>query len=127
MLPRANRLTSAQFERAFSQSQSVRNPLVTVRIHRRHDEKPLVRAAFVVPKKQGKATERSGVRRRLREQFRIHPLRDTLEGCDLIFLANPQTHNATAEQLRVAIEDVLTRAAINLKSGAKRNRAPRVE
>jgi ribonuclease P protein component len=80
----------------------------------------------VVPKKQGKATERSGVRRKLREQFRIHPLRDTLEGCDLIFLANPQTHKATADQLRVALDDVLTRAAANLKASPKRNRPSRV-
>ncbi len=113
MLPRAERLTTSQFDRAFANSQSVRHPLVTLRAHSRNDGENLTRAAFVVPKKVAKlATERNHIRRRLRERYRFHPLRKTeiLAGCDLIFLATPQTRVASMAELDAAISEVLQRA-----------------
>ncbi|HEX8463065.1 MAG TPA: membrane protein insertion efficiency factor YidD [Abditibacterium sp.] len=112
MLPRAQRLTTSQFDRAFSQSQTVRHPLVALRLHFRGDDGE-VRAAFVVPKKQAKrATQRNLLRRRLRERFRLHPARQnsSLLGCDLIFLTTPQTADATMAELDAALDDVLRRA-----------------
>jgi hypothetical protein len=112
MLPRSERLTSTQFDRAFAQSQSVRHPLVVLRAHFRGDDQPQTRAAFVVPKKQGKATARNRTRRRLRERYRLHRQRQAahLAGYDLIFMSTPQTHRAAAEELDAALTDVLRRA-----------------
>ncbi len=115
MLPRSQRLKSAQFNHAFANSQSVRHPLVALKAHRRGDDSDEVRAAFVVPKKQAKAVGRNRTRRRLRERYRLHPRRAELRGCDLIFLSTPATHNASTAQLDDAIEEVLRR--MKLKSG----------
>lgn len=110
MLPRKNRLTSAQFERAFSQSQVVRHPLVQLKAHTRPNEKGEMRAAFVVPKKVGKAHDRNRARRRLRERFRlIWVQNEVLDGHDLIFLATTQTVAASTEQLDEALNEVLRR------------------
>ena len=109
MLPRSQRLSSAQFDRAFAHSHSVRHPLVALKAHRRGDESSEVRAAFVVPKKQGKAVARNRTRRRLRERYRLHPRRDDLSACDLIFLSTPATHAATASQLDAALDEVTRR------------------
>ncbi len=114
MLPRTQRLTTRQFDRAFANSQTVRHPLVVLRAHARGDGQSLTRAAFVVPKKQAKkATQRNYIRRRLRERYRLHPLRNIegLAGCDLIFLATPQTQSATIEELDGALQEVLKRTA----------------
>ena len=110
MLPRKNRLTSAQFERAFSQSQVMRHPLVQLKAHLRDDENGETRAAFVVPKKIGKAHDRNRARRRLRERFRlIFAQNEVLNGHDLIFLATPQTGAASIEELDEALNEVLRR------------------
>ncbi len=109
MLPRAQRLKSAQFNHAFANSQSVRHRLVALKSHRRDDDCDEVRAAFVVPKKQAKAVGRNRTRRRLRERYRLHPRRDELNGYDLIFLSTPATHNATAAELDDALNEVLRR------------------
>ena len=109
MLPRTNRLTSAQFNRAFAHSQSVRHPLLALKAHRRGDESSETRAAFVVPKKQAKAAGRNRTRRRVRERYRLHARRDELSGCDLIFLSTPATHAATSSQLDEAIDEVMRR------------------
>jgi len=122
MLPRRNRLTSAQFDRAFNQSQVVRHPLVQARAHRRGDDSPLVRAAFVVPKKQGKAHDRNRTKRRLRERFRLHPRREEvgLRGCDLVFLTTPETHAATTAQLDGALDEVLKRLGKRMNSAPQK-------
>ncbi len=113
MLSRDQRLSSAQFDRAYANSLSVRHPLVALKAHRRDDDCDddcdQVRAAFVVPKKQGKAVQRNRTRRRLRECYRLHARRDDLTGCDLIFLSTPATHTATATQINDALDDVLRR------------------
>jgi uncharacterized protein len=126
MLPRSERLTSSQFDRAFSHSQSVRHPLVVLRAHARDKEgEGATHAAFVVPKKQGKANVRNRVRRRLRERYRLHPRRNSLPGCDLIFLSTPETLRASNEQLDAALEEVLRRMSKKLKAEfASRREAP---
>ena len=124
MLPRANRLTSSQFESAFNKSQVVRHPLVQVRAHRRDDESELVRAAFVVPKKQGKAHDRNRTKRRLRERFRLHPRRDEprLRGCDLIFLTTPASASATTSELDAALEEALRRLSKRMNDNSQEKR-----
>ena len=109
MLPRSKRLKSAQFNRAFANSQSVRHPLLALKAHRRDDGSGATRAAFVVPKKQANAAGRNRARRRLRERYRLHARRDELRGCDLIFLATPATQAATATALDEALDEVLRR------------------
>lgn len=116
MLPRSNRLKSAQFNHAFANSQSVRHPLVTLKAHRRADESSEVRAAFVVPKKQAKANGRNRARRRLREHYRLHARRDELIGCDLIFLTTPAAHAATATELDAALDEVVRRMTRKLSA-----------
>ena len=54
MLSRDRRLSSAQFDRAYAHSLSVRHPLVALKAHRRDDDFDSVRAAFVVPKSRAK-------------------------------------------------------------------------
>ena len=129
MLPRKNRLTSSQFERAFNKSQVVRHPLLQVRAHRRDDETNLVCAAFVVPKKQGKAHDRNRTKRRLRERFRLHPRREEarLRGCDLIFLTTPATSDASTEELDAALDEVLRRLSKRMNDGESKRRENVVE
>lgn len=109
MLSRDRRLSSAQFDRAFANSLSVRHPLIALKAHRRDDDSAQVRAAFVVPKKQGNAVQRNRTRRRVRECYRLHARRDELSGCDLIFLSTPATHDASCAQINDALDDVLRR------------------
>ena len=116
MLPRSRRLSSALFERAFARSASVRHPLLALRAHRRDDGANLTRAAFVVPKKQAQAVARNRTRRRLRERYRLHPRRDDLTGCDLIFLATPATPAATLAELDAALSEVLRRMKNKLEA-----------
>ncbi len=127
MLPRTQRLTSAQFDRAFSQSQSVRHPLISLKAHRRDDGDLTTRAAFVVPKKQGKAVARNRTRRRLRERYRLKARRDDLRGCDLIFLSTAATHGASSAELDAALDEVLRRMIRNLiaRGDAETRREPR--
>ena len=119
MLPRAERLTTAQFDRAFAKSQMVRHPLVTLRAHRRGDGENGTRAAFVVPKKVAKlASARNRTRRRLRERYRLHPARKNgdLAGCDLIFMATAQTAGASMAEIDAALAEVVKRAAKRIEN-----------
>ena len=157
MLSRAARLNTKTFAQAFANGKTARHPLLSVRVLRvavldvgvlpcteksgpvepeSGDEtaKKVVRAAFVVPKKQAKAARRNLVRRRMRDCYRQHPalsqrqndLQKALQGCDLIFVATPAAHNASWEQLNEAFAQLLRRAArlaneIPKTSAPKRN------
>ena len=106
MLPRSERLTATQFDRAFRnpEVQIVRHPLVHLKFAPRADGDAAVHAAFVVPKKQGKAsTYRNRVRRRLRERYRLHPLRNTA--------ASPTRYDADPADLIAAVVDLRRRGA----------------
>lgn len=129
MLPRAARLNTKAFAQAFAEGKTARHPLLSVRILRRVDDKSVqsgalvhdqiakkaIRAAFVVPKKQAKATGRNLVRRRMRECYRLHPAlsqrQNALQGCDLIFVATPLAHKAATDELNEAFAQLLRRAA----------------
>lgn len=113
MLPPSSRLTTRQFDRAFKNSIGLRHPLVHLRLFVRQDGLPGSRAAFVVPRKHGKATQRNRTRRRLRERYRLHPQRNppALWGCDLLFFATPGTAHATGQELEGALTQLLGRAA----------------
>ena len=126
MLPRSQRLTSAQFDRAFANSQSVRHPLLALKAHQRDDDCDEVRAAFVVPKKQGKAVQRNRTRRRLRARYRLHKGRDQLHGCDLILLSTPATHNASGAEIDDAIDEVLRRMERKLDATPRNREAGQV-
>ncbi len=119
MLPRSQRLTSAQFNRAFANSYSVRHPLLALKAHRRGDESGAVRAAFAVPKKQANAAGRNRIRRRLRERYRLHARRHELTGCDLIFLTTPDTQTATIAQLDRALDEVTQRMKRKLAEASR--------
>ena len=118
MLPRSQRLTSAQFDRAFAHSQSVRHPLIALKAHRRGDDSTEIRAAFVVPKKQAHATGRNRTRRRTRERYRLMERPESLAGCDLIFLTTPATHDASNDEIDAALREVMRRMGRKLNSEA---------
>ena len=115
MLPRAQRLTVAEFEHAFNRSRSTRGALLNVRVHRRDDGREIVRAAFAVPKKLGRAAWRNKVRRRVREAYRqckyLQDEKCKLRGCDLIFFASAKAAEAPLQVLADEIEQLLRRAA----------------
>ena len=115
MLPRAQRLTSREFETAFADARILRHPLLQLRVFRRN-ENGIVRAAFVAPKKLGGAVIRNRLRRRVRERYRLHPLRNDenwkrrMQSCDLIFLISPPALLASPETIDEALEQLLRRA-----------------
>ena len=116
MLNRSERLTTRQFDAAFGSSRSFRDGLLSLRIHWRADDASAdLRAAFVVPKKLGKANWRNRTRRRMREAFRLQ--RQALQvlaarggACDCIFLAQAGAHDAEFEALQKSIRSLLARA-----------------
>lgn len=116
VLPRSGRLSTREFAVAFENGQVFRHPLFQMRLYRRSDGNPVTRAAFVVPKKLGKAVWRNRLRRRVRERFRITRQHadwaGALQQCDLIFLIGPQSETATAQQ----IDQALTQLARRVKS-----------
>ena len=140
MLSRDERLNTAEFAAAFAGGHTLRHPLMQVRVFRRAPQMSertdpqrqasqrqapdKVRAAFVVPKKLGKATVRNLVRRRLRERYRLHPLRaelgEKLSHCDLIFMAAPALLTAGTAQIDEALAQLLRRA-VRMGSDVKPN------
>lgn len=112
MLPRSERLTTAEFALAFERGRVLRHPLLHLRVHVREAGSG-ARAAFVVPKKLGQATVRNRARRRIRERYRLHPLRHAagLSCCDFIFMATAEAIGAGTEQLDAAVTQLLRRAA----------------
>lgn len=118
MLPRGQRLNTACFATAFMGGRVLRHPLMQVRVLRRRilpdQRSSQMRAAFVVPKKLGKAARRNRLRRRVREIFRLHPLRVELSAlcdCDLIFVMAPPALAATSTELAEAVTQLLRRAS----------------
>lgn len=116
MLLRPERLTSRQFDAAFASSRTFREGLMSLRVHWREDgARADLRAAFVVPKKLGKAAWRNRTRRRMREAFRLqrHDLQvlaSRAGSCDCIFLAQGAAHHAEFEALGRLVRLLLSRA-----------------
>ena len=117
MLTRPERLTTREFDAAFGSSRTFRDGLMSLRIHWRADNaRANVRAAFVVPKKLGKAVWRNRARRRMREAFRcqredLQVLAARAGACDCIFLAQAAAHDAEFEALQRSVKSLLARAA----------------
>ena len=110
MLPRDERLSSAQFAQVWEAGRVVRTALITVRVLFREDEAP-ARAAFVVPRKSGKATQRNKLRRRVRECYRLGEARLKLRGRSMIFLLNAARADAGAEEWTSAFDELARRIA----------------
>jgi len=112
MLPRDERLTSAEFSSVWEGGKPIRHPLLTARALRREDLLA-ARCAFVVPRKSGKACVRNKLRRRVRECFRLGAARqgEFLRGQNVIFLINAARAGATTEEWTRAFDDVARRIA----------------
>lgn len=127
MLKRCQRLTTREFALAFENGRVLRHPLLQVRVYQRavnqcgiaDDENSLVRVAFAVPKKLGKAAWRNRVRRKVRERYRILSLKSPeksdlhqseLRHCDLLFFVNAPCENASASEIDEALAQLLKRA-----------------
>jgi ribonuclease P protein component len=125
MLSRSERLSSRQFDAAFGASRSSRDALISLRVHwRAPGSAENLRAAFVVPKKMGKATWRNRVRRRMREAFHVQraelqKMTAVAGACDCIFLAQAGANEAEFAVLQVSIRSLLERAV----GERKRNRS----
>ena len=110
MLPRDERLSSAQFAQVWEAGRVVRTSLITARVLVREDELA-ARAAFVVPRKSGKATARNKLRRRVRECYRLGEARLKLRGRSVIFLLNAARADASAEEWTNAFDELARRIA----------------
>lgn len=122
MLPRAQRLSTTDFNVAFEKGRVGRHRLLQLRVFYRNDGKSTVRTAFVTPKKLGKATVRNRLRRRIREIYRLlvasQEVAD-LAGSDLIFLAGAAAGQAENSELQAALTDLMKRAASLDVKGAR--------
>jgi ribonuclease P protein component len=110
MLPRDERLSSAEFSRVWDNSRVLRHPLLSARALYRSDEET-ARCAFVVSKKSGNAVARNRIRRRVRECFRLSAARREaiLRGHSVIFLVNTARADAPAEEWTAAFEELARR------------------
>lgn len=113
MLSRSKRIRTREFEIAFEGGHTLRHPLLHLRVycHRRNG---VARAAFVVPKRLGKAVQRNRLRRRVRERYRLlsleEPWEERLSGCALLFFIQGKSEAATPSQLDEALRQLLKRA-----------------
>ena len=112
LLSRSHRLSTSAFAVAFREGRVLRHPLLQVRVFWRGDGQQVVRAAFVSPKKLGKAAHRNRLRRRARERFRLSNALDDprLMGCDFLFFVGAGVQGATPDELDAALGNVLSRA-----------------
>jgi ribonuclease P protein component len=108
MLPRDERLTSAEFARVWERGKPLRHALLTARAVRREDEEP-ARCAFVVSRKSGKACVRNRLRRRVRECYRLGSARAKLKGNSVVFLINAARAEASPEEWTRAFDDLARR------------------
>lgn len=122
MLPRAQRLSTAEFARAFEKSRVLRHSLLQLRVHQRESNEKdagVVRAAFVVPKKVGKATLRNRLKRQVREQYRlllqgestqVAKRTQALKNCDLIWMIGGADQAASREEIEGGLRELIRRA-----------------
>lgn len=113
MLPRSMRIRTRDFAVAFEEGRTLRHPLLHLRVYRRR-RNGLARAAFIVPKRFGKAARRNRLRRRVRERYRLLCLTESwgnrLPDSDLLFFIQARSEAATPAQLDEALRQLLQRA-----------------
>lgn len=119
MLPRSQRLKSSEFELAFKNGRPLRHPLLQLRVWKRDESthSEAVRAAFVAPKKLGKATLRNRLRRRVRERYRLlmqAEYSQKLAEYDLVWIIRSAVEKVGCEELEDALKELLRRAARNV-------------
>lgn len=113
MLSRSVRIHTRDFAIAFEKGYTLRHPLLHVRVYqcRRNG---FARAAFVVPKRLGKAAWRNRLRRRVRERYRVLCLEESWESrlpnSDLLFFIQGKSEAADPAQLDEALRQLLQRA-----------------
>lgn len=112
MLPREERLPTAEFTSVWESGVHLRHALLSVRALRRSEsgDRP-ARCAFVVSRKTGKASERNRIRRRIRECYRLSEARKngTLGGHNVIFLINAARAGASRAEWMQAFEELAPR------------------
>ncbi|HEX8551699.1 MAG TPA: ribonuclease P protein component [Abditibacteriaceae bacterium] len=127
MLPRDERLSTAEFSLVWEKGRVLRHPLFAARAFARNDELA-GRIAFVVPRKSGKATARNRLRRRVRECYRLSGARTHLRGQSVVFVLNAARAEAPSEEWTRAFEEMaarIARAAPNSKHEAGNQRTQR--
>ncbi|MCH8815204.1 MAG: ribonuclease P protein component [Chloroflexi bacterium] len=93
------------FDAIFRRGRSWNNHLLVLRTLL--NDLPHSRYGFVTSKRVGNAVARNRIRRRLKEVIRTLSLR---EGWDVVFSAKTSTADASFQQLRLAVVDLLTKA-----------------
>ena len=133
MLPRAERIGTRDFRRAFENGQVVRAKLLQLRFYRRDaalkdaalKKESGTRAAFVVARKTGKATVRNRLKRRLREVYRLSRWRNDarLANTDLLIFTASAALDASNDDLEKALNDLMRRVTQNRGESANRESA----
>jgi ribonuclease P protein component len=109
MLPAPNRLRlNREFQRVYRHGRSWAHPLLALHVLQRPSGK---RAGISVSKKVGKAVQRNGVRRRLREVLRAR-LPHWKDGFDVILVARAPAAAAEFGALGGAVEELARRARL---------------
>lgn len=123
MLSQAERLSATEFSEVYEKGRVLRHPLLQLRMMQRCGEastEPIrtTRAAFVAPKKLGKAVVRNRLRRRVRERYRLLRQRSTPlalpVGCDLIWIIGASASAASITELDGALGELLRRAVTSV-------------
>jgi ribonuclease P protein component len=98
-----------EFERVRREGQSWSSPLLVLQVAAGPPED--VRLGMVATKRLGNAVKRNRVRRLIRESMlRLCPLVRT--GSDLVVIARSRMVDASFDQVRLALSDVLSRAGL---------------
>lgn len=121
MLPVQQRLRdNRDFRRVYARGRSYVHHLAVLYVLRRTNEsvttRPGWRIGFVVSKKQGKATARNRIKRRLREAVRLRQPVLREGPFDLIFVARGRLRAAAWPEVREAVDTLLKNAGMLMLS-----------
>jgi ribonuclease P protein component len=102
---------NSDFQRVRQAGKSVANQLLVL-VHAANPEGQ-TRFGFAVGKKLGHAVERNKMKRRLREQVRLHIRANRLrEGVDVVIIARPAASSADPKSLGGALDELIGRAGL---------------
>jgi len=103
-----------RFSQIHQEGRSIANSLLVVRVLQ--NDLDHNRYGFMVSKRVGNAVTRNRIKRRLREVVRMAQLK---HGWDAVFIVRKGAENASYDQLKSAVENVLQRADLLDKSCEK--------